>query len=97
MEAVEQGPEIGDIADVAAQRIRADFLLQDGAHPLERGLPGLRRPIGFRGSADHPTGVAQELLRASSGDDRWIGAGQQEEEVRGGRVNSDRPISGKSA
>src|SRR5829696_351273 len=81
IEAVEQGPEIGDIADLTAQRIRADVLLQDGAHPLERGLPGLFAPIGLRGDAGHPPGVAEELLRAPGGDDWWIGTGQQEEEV----------------
>jgi hypothetical protein len=67
VEAVEQGAQIGDIADIAAQRLRADVLLQHRAHPLERGPPGLFAPIGLRGDANHPTGVAEEPLRALGG------------------------------
>jgi hypothetical protein len=81
VEAVEQGAEIGDITDIAAQRPRADVLLQHGAHPLERGLPGLFALTGLRGDVDHPTGVAEEPLRALGGYDRRISPRQQEEEV----------------
>ena len=65
VEALKQGVEVGEIADLAAQRIAADLLLEDGAHPFERSLPGLRSAIRLRGDADHPTGVAEELRCAN--------------------------------
>jgi hypothetical protein len=75
VEAVKQGCDVGDIADLPAKRVEADLLLEDGAHPLERGLPGLLAPVGLRSDTDHPTGIAEELLCAASRNDRRIGTG----------------------
>jgi len=38
---MKQAGKIGDIANLAAQRIWADLLLEDGPHPFECGQPGL--------------------------------------------------------
>jgi hypothetical protein len=48
-----QGREVGDIADLPTKRVGADVLLEDGTHPLERGLTCLLTPVGLR----DPTGV----------------------------------------
>jgi hypothetical protein len=75
IEAVKQGRDVGDIADLLAKRIGADLLLENGTHPLERGLTGLLAFVGLRGDVDHPTGIAEKLLRAASRNDRRISTG----------------------
>jgi hypothetical protein len=81
VKAIKQGREIGDVADFLAKRISVDFLLEDGPHPVESILPGLRSPIGLRGKLDHSTRIAEKLLRASWRNNGRVGAGEQEQEV----------------
>jgi hypothetical protein len=78
---VEQGHDIRELADLAAERIRADLLLKDGSHPFERDLPSLLSPIGTRGDPSFPSGIAEKLLRALGGYNRRVSTGQQEKEV----------------
>ena len=75
VEAVEQGVEVGNIADITAQCVWTDVLLQDSAHPLECSLPRLFALIGLRGDAHHPTGTAEKPLRALGRYDWWVRAG----------------------
>src|SRR5215471_11074002 len=75
VEAVKQGGDVGDIADLPAKRIRADLLMEDGAHPLERGLPHQFAFVRLRGDVDHPTGIPKKLLRTAFRDDWWISTG----------------------
>ena len=65
VEAVEQGSEAGDITQLSAQGIQTDLIVENGAHPLERGRAGLLAPARFRGDAGDPTGIADELLDAA--------------------------------
>src|SRR6516162_903164 len=58
VKAVKQRRDVRDITDLLAQRPRANLLLENGAHPLERGLTRLLAPVGFRGDADY---LAQEV------------------------------------
>ena len=78
---LKQGRDIGDIANLAVQHVKVDVFLEGGTHPLEGGLPCLREVIWLRSDADHPSNVTEELLCAMGGYDRWIGTGQQEQEV----------------
>ena len=75
---MKQDRNVGGIADLLAKGIRADFFLEDDAHPLERGLTGLLAFVGLGGDVDHPTGITKKLLRAVSRNYRWVGSGQQE-------------------
>jgi hypothetical protein len=48
---MKQDREIRNIADLAAQRLRADLLLEDGSHPFECDLPRLLAPVRLWGDA----------------------------------------------
>ena len=83
VEALKQGPEIGEVADIAAECIQVDVFLQNGAHPFERNLLGLHSAVSLGDNADRATGLPEKLLRARCQYDWGIGAGEQKQKIDG--------------
>src|SRR6516165_3692982 len=73
VKAVKQCRDVRDITDLLAQCSRANLLLENSAHPLERNLTRLLTLVRFRGDTDDPIGIAKELFYAVARNDRWIG------------------------
>src|SRR4051812_43515415 len=64
IEALEQGCEVGQVAELAAQLLVADLLLKDRTHPLERSALGLISPTRLWRSCGDPPNISEELLGA---------------------------------